>query len=173
VSEDVTKNSDKPDSPEASPDPAKPSDNMVLINELYLSHQPGHGNMVLLKDDEDSTRHLLMFVGDAEFAAIAQEKGLIQPPRPLTHTTYMNIFQDAPLEFLRVEVYDQVDNAFIANIFVMDQGDPRVIDSRPSDAVCLALKVGMPIYVHAKLLRSDGQEKSNEALKEFTKRVKF
>jgi bifunctional DNase/RNase len=154
-------------------DADRPSDGMVLIEELYLSHQPGKGNMVLLKEAEDSPRHLLMFVGDAEFAAIAQEKGLVQTPRPLTHVTYLKIYENAPLEFLRVEIYDQVENAFIANIYVKDHGESRVIDSRPSDAVCLALRVGMAIYVHDKLLRSEGSTGPHEELKEFTRRVKF
>jgi bifunctional DNase/RNase len=151
----------------------RPSDGMVLTSELYLSHQPGQGNMVLLKEDSESTRHLLMFVGDAEFAAIAMEKGLVQTPRPLTHVTYLMVFQNAPVDFLRVEIHDQVDNAFIANIYIKDHGELRVIDSRPSDAVCLALRVGMPIYVHRKLLRSEGSSRPSDVLKEFTKQVKF
>ncbi len=150
-----------------------PSDGMVLTKELYLSHQPGQGNMILLKEDEDSSRHLLMFVGDAEFAAIALEKGLVQTPRPLTHVTYLRLFQNAPVEFMRVEIYDQQENAYIGNIYIKDHGESRVIDSRPSDAVCLALRVGMPIYVHGKLLRREGPASPSEVLKEFTRRVKF
>jgi len=151
----------------------QPSPGMVQAKELYLSHQPAQGNMVLLKQDDEATDYLLMFVGDAEFAAIAQEKGLLQVPRPLTHTTYLEIFKDAPVEFLRVEIYDQRDNAFIANVYVKDKGLIRVIDARPSDAVCLALRVEMPIYVHQKLLRRDEKTPDSEALKEFTKKVKF
>ncbi len=72
-----------------------------------------------------------------------------------------------------MEVYDQRDNAFIANVYVKDQGQIRIIDARPSDAVCLALCVEIPIYVHQKLLRHDENTSESEALREFTKKVKF
>ncbi|MBU0513752.1 MAG: bifunctional nuclease family protein [Proteobacteria bacterium] len=156
-----------------SPAQDQPSPGMVQAKELYLSHQPAQGNMVLLKRDDEATEYLLMFVGDAEFAAIAQEKGLLQVPRPLTHSTYLEIFKNAPIEFLRVEIYDQRDNAFIANVYVKENGRIRVIDSRPSDAVCLALRVEMPIYVNPKLLRGDDKAAESEVLREFTKKVKF
>ena len=62
---------------------------MVTIHEVYLKSDRSSGNMVVLKEKEEDNLHFIMFVGDAEFAAIAKEKGLVQPKRPLTHELYL------------------------------------------------------------------------------------
>ena len=57
---------------------------MVSVSEIDLETDPHKGNMVILRENVESDYYLLMFVGDADFAAIAKEKGLIRPNRPLT-----------------------------------------------------------------------------------------
>ena len=75
---------------------------MVRITEVYVESDPNRGNMVILKEDPDGDRFFLMFVGDSEFAAIAKEKGLVEPKRPLTHDLYLNILGKSGVEFQRV-----------------------------------------------------------------------
>jgi bifunctional DNase/RNase len=58
---------------------------MVAVEEVHLEADPNKGNMVVLRKDKDSDHYFMMFVGDAEFAAIAKEKGMVEPKRPLTH----------------------------------------------------------------------------------------
>ena len=126
--------------------------NMLIINEIYLKSDRSSGNMVVLKEKEEDNHHLIMFVGDSEFAAIAKEKGLVEPKRPLTHELYLKISDSLPIEFLRIEIYDMKENTFYANVIFRTDGTEHIVDCRPSDAVALALNRKIPILVNQKLL---------------------
>jgi bifunctional DNase/RNase len=152
---------------------AMTNDAMVTIREVYVESDPNRGNMVVLKENEESDRFFLMFVGDAEFAAIAREKGLVEPKRPLTHQMYLGVLERIQVEFLRVEVYDMREETYYANVFFRASDQEHAIDSRPSDAVALALNRKIPILVKQDLFR---RKLSKEEVKEYeglVKTVKF
>jgi hypothetical protein len=77
------------------------------------------------------------------------------------------------IQFLRVEIYDLRDQAYIANVVYQHDGDEVVVDSRPSDALALALNRQIPILVHPKLLRRELTSEQVETYKEFIKSVRF
>jgi bifunctional DNase/RNase len=146
---------------------------MVAVKEIYLETDPGKGNMVILKEVAEADQFFLMFVGDSEFAAIAKEKGYVEPKRPLTHDMYQQILKRVPVEFLRVEIHDMQEETYFANVVFRSEGVEHVIDCRPSDAVALALKMGVPIMVNQALFR---RKLSQEQIKEYeglVKKVKF
>jgi bifunctional DNase/RNase len=146
---------------------------MVTIRETYIESDPNRGNMVVLKEDSEGDRFFLMFVGDAEFAAIAKEKGLMEPKRPLTHDVYLSILEKAGVEFLRVEISEMREETYYAKVLFRLQGKDLSVDSRPSDAVALALNRKIPILVHQDLFR---RKLSPEEVKEYeglVKTVKF
>jgi bifunctional DNase/RNase len=146
---------------------------MVRITEVYVESDPNRGNMVILKEDPDGDRFFLMFVGDSEFAAIAKEKGLVEPKRPLTHDLYLNILGKSGVEFQRVEIYEMREETYYANIFFRANGADQAVDSRPSDAVALALNRKIPIMVNPELFR---RKLTQEEIKEYeglVKTVKF
>ena len=146
---------------------------MVKITEVYVESDPNRGNMVILKEDPDGDRFFLMFVGDSEFAAIAKEKGLVEPKRPLTHDLYLNILGKSGVEFQRVEIYEMREETYYANIFFRANGADQAVDSRPSDAVALALNRKIPIMVNPELFR---RKLTQEEIKEYeglVKTVKF
>ncbi len=64
---------------------AMSSKDFVEAKEVIIKTDRIQGNMVILKESEEDTEYFLMFVGDAEITAIAKEKGLVEPKRPLTH----------------------------------------------------------------------------------------
>ena len=146
---------------------------MVRITEVYVESDPNRGNMVILKEDPDGDRFFLMFVGDSEFTAIAKEKGLVEPKRPLTHDLYLNILGKSGVEFQRVEIYEMREETYYANIFFRANGADQAVDSRPSDAVALALNRKIPIMVNPELFR---RKLTQEEIKEYeglVKTVKF
>ena len=146
---------------------------MVRITEVYIESDPNRGNMVILREDPDGDRFFLMFVGDSEFAAIAKEKGLVEPKRPLTHDLYLNILGKSGVEFQRVEIYEMREETYYANIFFRANGADQAVDSRPSDAVALALNRKIPIMVNQELFR---RKLTQEEIKEYeglVKTVKF
>ena len=146
---------------------------MVTIRETYIESDPNRGNMVILKEDSEGDRFFLMFVGDAEFAAIAKEKGLMEPKRPLTHDVYLAILEKAGVEFLRVEISEMREETYYAKVLFRLQSKDLSVDSRPSDAVALALNRRIPILVHQDLFR---RKLTPEEVKEYeglVKTVKF
>lgn len=145
----------------------------VETREVFIKTDRIQGNMVILKESEDDVLYFLMFVGDAEITAIAKEKGLVEPKRPLTHDLYLSILKRTGAVFERIEISEMRENTFYAKIYVRIGGEEFVFDSRPSDAVALGLHEKCPIFVHKKLLR---RELSPEEVHEFemiVKTVKF
>jgi bifunctional DNase/RNase len=146
---------------------------MVQVREVYLESDPNRGNMVILKEESEGDRFFLMFVGDSEFAAIAREKGLVEPRRPLTHELYLSIMEKSGVEFLRVEIFEMREETFYANVFFRANGTEYSVDSRPSDGVALALNRKIPILVNEDLFR---RKLTQEEVKEYegiVKTVKF
>lgn len=146
---------------------------LVLIQEVNIESDPSRGNMVILKESAEGDRFFLMFVGDTEFTAIAKEKGLVEPKRPLTHDLYLGIMQKIGVEFLRVEIPEMREETYYANVFCRSQGKELSVDSRPSDAVALALNRKIPILVHQDLFR---RKLTPEEIREYeglVKSVKF
>ncbi len=149
------------------------SDDMIAISQIHLEADPNRGNMVVLKESAEAEQFFMMFVGDAEFTAIAKEKGLVEPKRPLTHDLYLGILEKLHLEFMRIEIYEMRQETFYARVIIKADGEQHAIDSRPSDAVALALNRKIPILVNKDLFR---KKLSREELKEYeglVKSVKF
>ena len=146
---------------------------LVTVNEVYLKSDRSSGNMVVLKENEGDQHHFIMFVGDSEFAAIAKEKGMVEPKRPLTHDLYLTISDNLPVEFLRIEISDMVENTYFAKVFFRADGTEHFVDSRPSDAVALALNRKIPILVNKKLLRRELTPEEIKEYEEICKTVKF
>ncbi|MGD2124678.1 MAG: bifunctional nuclease family protein [Desulfobacteraceae bacterium] len=146
---------------------------MVNVEVVHLESDPNRGNMIILKEEEKAERYFMMFVGDAEFAAIAKEKGLVEPRRPLTHDLYLRIMEKLEIEFLRVEISDMREDTYYANVIFRANGTEHAVDSRPSDGVALALNKKVPIAVSDKLFR---RQLTQEEIKEYeglVKTVKF
>ena len=145
------------------------SDDMIAISQIHLEADPNRGNMVVLKENAEAEQFFMMFVGDAEFTAIAKEKGLVEPKRPLTHELYLGILGKLPLEFMRVEIYEMRQETFYARVVIKADSEEHAIDSRPIDAVALALNRKIPILVNKDLFR---RKLSREELKEYERLVK-
>ena len=108
--------------------------------------------IVILKDVEGN-RALPIWIGPTEANAIAMEMEHIPTPRPLTHDLIRNILEGLKAKVLRIVVNDLRDNTFYAVIFLAMNGTEVAVDSRPSDAIALALRVKAPIFVAEKVIR--------------------
>jgi bifunctional DNase/RNase len=109
--------------------------------------------IVILKDVEGN-RALPIWIGTNEANAIALEMERITTPRPMTHDLIRNILEGLKAKVARIVVNDLRDNTFYAVIFLAVNGTTEVaIDSRPSDAIALALRVKAPIFVAEKVIR--------------------
>ncbi|HSA58098.1 MAG TPA: bifunctional nuclease family protein [bacterium] len=112
--------------------------------------------IIILKDlDEKSA--LPIWIGLIEASAIATELEKIKLARPMTHDLMKNILHTLDVRVARVEVNDLADNTFYARIYLAAGGKEHVIDSRPSDAIALALRAGAPIFVDRKVIEKSRQ----------------
>jgi len=146
---------------------------MIPIREVHIESDPNRGNMVILKGDSEGERFFLMFVGDSEFAAIAKEKGLVEPKRPLTHELYLSIMEKVGVQFSRVEISEMREETYYANVFFQANGRDLSVDSRPSDAVALALNRRIPILVNQELFRRKLTQQEIKEYEGIVKTVKF
>jgi bifunctional DNase/RNase len=133
--------------------------------------------IVILKDMED--KHVLpIWIGLFEANAIALELEKITTPRPMTHDLIRDIITGMNATVTKIIVNDLKNNTFYAVIHLSLDGNNIVIDSRPSDAIALALRIGAPIYVSIEVVnkaRSIDMTKESEdtdQLKEWLENLK-
>jgi len=107
-----------------------------------LSNMP----IIILKDEEDK-RSLPIWVGIFEANAIALELEKIPTARPMTHDLIKNILETIEARVVKVVVTDLKENTFFAVLHLQVGETEYTVDSRPSDAIALALRVAAPIYV--------------------------
>jgi hypothetical protein len=113
-----------------------------------LSNMP----IIILKDEEDK-RSLPIWVGIFEANAIALELEKIATPRPMTHDLIKNILETVQAQVTKVVVTDLKENTFYAVLHLQIGETEYTVDSRPSDAIALALRVAAPIYVDEEVVR--------------------
>lgn len=108
--------------------------------------------IIILRDDEDK-RSLPIWVGIFEANAIALELEKIATPRPMTHDLIKNILESLDARVAKIVVNDLRDNTFFATIHLQVGKSEIAVDSRPSDAIALALRVAAPIFVDEEVVR--------------------
>lgn len=101
--------------------------------------------ILVLKDVDD--RVVPIWIGTMEAMAISTALNKVPFPRPLTHDLLMNVIRDMGGSVTRVEVTDIENGTFFAEIVVSAGGRTLRIDSRPSDAIALAVRAECPIHV--------------------------
>ena len=128
-----------------------------------LSNMP----IIILKDEEDK-RSLPIWVGIFEANAIALELEKIATARPMTHDLIKNILETLETQVVKVVVTDLKENTFFAVLHLKLGGAEHTVDSRPSDAIALALRVAAPIFVDEDVFPKAGKmevAKEGEAMK--------
>jgi len=119
------------------------------------------GFVVFLKA-ENSNLTLPIFIGAAEAQAIAFVLEKVAPPRPLTHDLLKNLMDNLECRIKRIEICDLQDNTFFAKLFLEWNGMEMELDSRPSDAIALAMRFSAPIFVNDEIMESAGMVIKNE-----------
>jgi len=118
--------------------------------------------IVMLKDP-DNRLNLPIWVGPLEATSMATELEGAKPPRPMTHDLIRNVLAEFGATVECVEVTDLRENTYFAQIQLKTrEGRAVTIDSRPSDALALALRTKSPIYVAKKVLEASSELESTE-----------
>ena len=111
------------------------------------------GNVVVLKEKEGK-RMLVIAIGIAEATAIALSLEGIKPARPLTHDLMTMLIQRLQARLQRVVIHDLRDDTYIGQIDLETERGVMEIDSRPSDAIALAVRSRVPIYATESVLEA-------------------
>lgn len=141
---------------------------LVKMTVEGLLFDPRSSMYILLLKDAEGTATLPIWIGKPEADSIALAIGRVATPRPLTHDLIKNLIQNLRLKVVRIVVTEILDNTYYAMIHLSDGKNETSIDSRPSDAIAVALRVNAPIFVEDNIL----ERKSADELEEWLKNLK-
>ncbi|HEV2385947.1 MAG TPA: bifunctional nuclease family protein [Candidatus Acidoferrales bacterium] len=128
---------------------------------------------VVVLRDSDGGSILPIWVGIYEANAIALEIEKVQTQRPMTHDLLKNLLLGLQVSVRKIVVNDLKDETFYALIWMERDGRAFAIDSRPSDALALALRLDCPIYVEESVLKTSrvtgttSEKSSNEEIRKW------
>lgn len=129
----------------------------IQVDIIGLSTSPSSGGAyALVLGEVGGNRRLPIIIGAFEAQAIALELEKIQPPRPMTHDLLRDTLEAVGAEVLDVMIDELREGTFFAKIRYVHDGDEGQLDSRPSDAVALAVRVDAPIYVSPSVMEEAG-----------------
>ncbi len=126
----------------------------VVIDSIRVSLM-NYQRVVILKEKE-SDRYLPIWIGPAEADAIAVKLQDISVPRPLTHDLLRSVIDNLGGAVHHILVNDLESDTFYAKVVINVNGKSLEVDSRPSDAIALAVRVQVPIFVEEKVLEKAG-----------------
>jgi len=110
------------------------------------------GQPTILLRGKQGKQELTLFIGPFEAQSIAVPLQQMKPPRPLTHDLALSFLSTFHSRLQRVIISDLRDNIYYATLYLEADGKELTLDSRPSDAIALALRAGVPIYANDKAL---------------------
>jgi uncharacterized protein len=123
----------------------------VVVESVRMNLSNGQ-RVVILKDNK-LDRYLLVWVGQSESAAIALELQNEKAPRPLTCDLLKSVIEELGAKVKSVNITELTDGIFYARLNIANEkGEDLDIDSRPSDAIALAVRTNAPIYVEDDIL---------------------
>ena len=129
---------------------------MVRMIVHGLTIDPGTNSPILLLKEPEGEKSLPIWIGLLEATAIASQLEKVSFSRPMTHDLLKNTINQLGYTISKIEVCDLKDNTFFALVHLLGPEGEMVIDSRPSDAIALALRADAPIFVAAKVLELSG-----------------
>jgi bifunctional DNase/RNase len=117
----------------------------------------GKQPIVLLKT-KDGNRYLPIWIGQPEAAAILMKLQGASTPRPMTHDLVTEILQQLDAHVVRITVTELRENTFFAQVTVQMDGTEFDVDSRPSDAIALAIRAEAPIFAADEVIEESAIE---------------
>ena len=111
---------------------------------------------IVLQGKRDK-RTFAMVIGPAEATGIALPLQNVTPPRPLTHDLFLTLFGLLNVSLTKAVITDLRDNTYFATLYLTANGAAMELDSRPSDAIALAIRAKVPVYVEDRVFDKAGR----------------
>ncbi len=153
---------------------------MIEMKVMGIAIDTATGSPIIVLNDKDNRKALPIWIGSAEASAIIRKIENIKVTRPMTHDLIIDIVEKAGYTIDRVEINDVENETYFSTIYLLSpDGKELEIDSRPSDAIAVAIRVDAPIFVSAKVL-ADGSvscdsakdEEESEEFRNFIQSIK-
>jgi len=135
-------------------------------------------DQVIVLKEKDGDRQIPIVIGFMEASSIKIKISGVDVPRPMTHDLIRTMLDTLEITIDRVVIHDIKNNTFFAKIHLIKDGKEYEIDSRPSDAIAMALRMEASIFVsehvimEATIMDKDKYEKEMKEFKEFLKDIK-
>jgi bifunctional DNase/RNase len=151
---------------------------MIEMQVGGLGFDPRNLSPLVLLRDQEEMNFLPIWIGVFEAAAIAMELQNVKPPRPMTHDLLRDFIEKLGGGMQRVVISDIKEGTFYAIIEVEKDKKVIKVDARPSDAIALAVRAHIPIFVsevvmmQAKLVNAEKDAEETKKFKEFIQNMK-
>ena len=144
---------------------------MIQMKVMGIAIDTVSGSPIIVLNDTENRKALPIWIGSAEASAIIRKIENIKVIRPMTHDLIIDIIEKTGYQVQRVEINDVEKDTYFSTIYLEKDNDIVKIDSRPSDAIAVAIRVDAPIFVSPKVLATGSvscdSEKDAEEQEEF------
>jgi len=148
---------------------------MIEVKVAQLGIDMNSKMPVIILKEKEGEKSLPIWIGPFEAQAIALALGKVKPPQPLTHDLVQLLIEKLDGKLDRVVISDVINNTYYARLFIQRNQENLQVDSRPSDAIALALRFKAPIFINEtiwKKLTLDRKPIRDEEIEDFKKRLK-
>jgi len=153
---------------------------MIQMELGGLGFDPKSMSPIVLLRDAEERNFLPIWIGMFEAAAIAMELQEFKPPRPMTHDLITNILGKLNASVTKIYINEVVEDTFYSIVEILEDGkeEPIQLDSRPSDAIAIAVRADVPIFVaesvmqKAKMVNAEKDEEDTKEFKTFIDDIK-
>jgi len=144
---------------------------MIQMKVMGIALDTRTGSPIVVLNDMENRRALPIWIGSAEASAIIRKIENLSVSRPMTHDLIIDVIEKAGYKLEKIEINNVEKETYYATLFLVKDGETVEIDSRPSDAIAIAMRAEAPIYVTSKVLMSGGVStdtaKDEEEAREF------
>ena len=152
---------------------------MIEMKVMGIALDTRSGSPIVVLHDLENKKALPIWIGSAEASAIIRKIEKLTVARPMTHDLVVDVVDKTGYTVDRVEINDVEEETYFATIFLTKEDEVIEIDSRPSDAIAIAMRAEAPIFVTEKVLMdgavstdSARDEEEAEEFKDFIQSVK-
>jgi uncharacterized protein len=148
---------------------------MLQMKVSGIALDPFTNSPIVILKDSMNEKTLPIWIGFMEASSIAMELEKTPRIRPITHDLVKNLLEKLQYNVTKIEVTDLRDDTFYARIYLQKEDEEYSLDSRPSDAIAIALRTDSPIFVNEEVIEKskkieidEDKDKLNELLEDMT-----
>ena len=152
---------------------------MIEMKVMGIAIDTASGSPIIVLNDKENRKALPIWIGSAEASAIIRKIENIKVLRPMTHDLIIDVIEKTGYSVDRIEINDVEKDTYFSTIYLSNGENEVKIDSRPSDAIAVAIRVDAPIFVSSKVLAdgsvscdSEKDEAESQEFKNFIQSIK-